>query len=491
MRPEATAPRTYPCIDLLFLNGHLACRMKHLPVIQATPEQLPLISGTKFGYEVIRGAAGSGKTSTAILRLQSLGFTFEQRRKREESDDPIRILVLTFNKTLRGYVNQLVTAQTSSFANAVVEIETYAKWARDALGRPTMVEGNEAESKIKALAATITPLAPSFVAREVDYLLGRFPANLLEQYLTKERTGRGSLPRVERSLRLRILKEVVEPYQQWLLSKNAWDWNDLAIAMERAKNIPKYDVIIVDETQDFSANQIRSLHPHLATPFAATFVIDSVQRLYARGFSWAEAGLPPDTQYHILRENHRNTAEIAAFAAGILTGLPADSDGATPDLTRTSRSGTKPVVLKGIYPQQLNWVIDFIRDKVNLRTESVVFLSPGGWFELAKDRLNKEGIGYVEITRKSEWPDGDENVAFSTFHSAKGLEFDHVFILGLSNENTAHGDDAVDDQLTTLRRLLAVAIGRARETVCIGYKPGEESDLVQFFDPATYDAISV
>ena len=123
--------------------------MKHLPVIQATPEQLPLISSTKFGYEVIRGAAGSGKTSTAILRLQSLGFTFEQRRKREESDDPIRILVLTFNKTLRGYVNQLVTAQTSSFANAVVEIETYAKWAREALGKPAMIDTNEAENKIR------------------------------------------------------------------------------------------------------------------------------------------------------------------------------------------------------------------------------------------------------------------------------------------------------------------------------------------------------
>ena len=439
--------------------------MKQLPLVQPTPEQIPLLSGTRFGYEVIRGAAGSGKTSTAILRLKSLAFTFEERRKREGSKNPVRILVLTFNKTLRGYVNQLVEAQTSTFENTVVDIETYAKWALEALDRPAMVDQSDAEIKIKELSADIAPLARAFVAREVEYLLGRFPVESLEQYLTTERTGRGAVPRVDRNLRLRILNDVVEPYQKWLLSKQLWDWNDLAIAMARAKGVPKYDVIIVDETQDFSANQLRSLHGHLATPFAVTFVIDSVQRLYARGFSWTEAGLPQNTQYHSLRDNHRNTTEIAAFAAGVLADMPADTDGNLPDFKNTKRSGSKPVVLRGLYGKQLDWAIEFIRHSVDLKTESVAFLSPTGWSIFAKRRLDAANLPYVDITKQRDWPDGDENVAFSTFHSAKGLEFDHVFIIGLSNENTAHGDDTVDDRLTTLRRSLAVAIGRARNSL--------------------------
>ena len=98
---------------------------------------------------------------------------------------------------------------------------------------------------------------------------------------------------------------------------------------------------------------------------------------------------------------------------------------------------------------------------------------------------------YVDITRQGEWPDGVQNIAFSTFHSAKGLEFDHVFILGLSNENTAHGEDALDDQLTTLRRLLALAVARARQTVCVGYKPGEESDLVGYFAMGTFEGVGL
>ena len=321
------------------------------------------------------------------------------------------------------------------------------------------------QARGNSIQREIAPLAKDFVAREVEYLLGRFPVESLEQYLTTERTGRGAVPRVDRNLRLRILNDVVEPYQKWLLSKQLWDWNDLAIAMARAKGVPKYDVIIVDETQDFSANQLRSLHGHLATPFAVTFVIDSVQRLYARGFSWTEAGLPQNTQYHSLRDNHRNTTEIAAFAAGVLADMPADTDGNLPDFKNTKRSGSKPVVLRGLYGKQLDWAIEFIRHSVDLKTESVAFLSPTGWSIFAKRRLDAANLPYVDITKQRDWPDGDENVAFSTFHSAKGLEFDHVFIIGLSNENTAHGDDTVDDRLTTLRRSLAVAIGRARNSL--------------------------
>jgi superfamily I DNA/RNA helicase len=467
--------------------------MKHLPIVAPTAEQLPLISSNKMGFEVIRGAAGSGKTSTAILRLHSLAHMFEARRKREGSKEPVKILVLTFNKTLRGYVHEMVNGST--FANSTtVEIETYAKWAMDAVDHPEIVRDQPREQKIRTLASGIDSLSPSFVIREVDYLLGRFPVDELQRYLTTERTGRGTTPRVDRNLRLRLLKEVVEPYQQWLLSINQWDWNDLAIAMARATDHTKYDIIIIDETQDFSANQLRSLHSHLATPYAATFVIDSVQRIYARGFTWTEAGVDIQPQrFHTLQENHRNTAEIAAFAAGILADVPTDNDGTMPDLAATSRSGAMPIVLKGKYNQQMDWAIKFIKSKVRLASESVSFLSPGGgrWLDFAKSQLAAAGLPCVDITRQGEWPDGEENIAFSTFHSAKGLEFDHVFILGLSNENTAHGEDALDDQLTTLRRLLALAVARARQTVCVGYKPGEESDLVGYFAAGTFEGVDL
>src|SRR5436309_7027599 len=105
--------------------------------------------------------------------------------------------------------------------------------------------------------------------------------------------------------------------------------------------------------------------------------------------------------------------------------------------------------------------------------------------------LTANGIDFVDITRESEWPEGPVNVALSTFHSAKGLEFDYVFIIGFNDENTLHADAELDDEVFVLRRLLAVAVARARKAVIVGYKPGEESRLIQYFAPDTFVQVDV
>lgn len=43
--------------------------MKTLPPVTPTPEQLAIISNPIAGGQLIRGAAGSGKTTTALLML--------------------------------------------------------------------------------------------------------------------------------------------------------------------------------------------------------------------------------------------------------------------------------------------------------------------------------------------------------------------------------------------------------------------------------------
>jgi hypothetical protein len=465
--------------------------MKKLPPIRPTAEQLPLISDNSLGIEVIRGAAGSGKTSTAILRLRSLAYMLEERREREGAVDPVKMLVLTFNRTLSGYVRALVEDQISALHNTIVTIDTFGHWAMTHLGFPDIVPDRVRENKIRELASPLGRPSPEYVVKEVDYLMGRFPHDALAQYLTVERTGRGVEPRVERR---RILEEVVAPYRTWLDERGQWDWNDVAVAMASTDFQLGYDVAIIDESQDFSANQLRALRHHIADEHAVTFVIDTVQRIYARGFTWTESGFDMRrARYHTLRANHRNTVEIAAFAAGLLEGLAVEADGTIPNLAAARTHGPRPMVLRGKYDPQAAWAIDFLENQVDLSTESVAFLKPqaGAFFERIRSSLNRASIPYVDITRDPDWPDGDENVALSTFHSAKGLEFDYVFILGLSHLNTAHGDASVDDQLIVLRRLLAVAVARARKGVVIGYKPGEESHLIQFFKEGTYESIDL
>jgi superfamily I DNA/RNA helicase len=285
---------------------------------------------------------------------------------------------------------------------------------------------------------------------------------------------------------------VIVPYLDWKQKRGELDWNDLATQLINSKIPTPYDVIVADEAQDFSANQVRAITNQLAADYCLTFVLDSAQRIYARGFTWQEVGITmrPE-QIHHLKENFRNTIEIAQLAASLIADLPIDDDGTIPDFTSCARHGPIPLVLRGKFNSQLDAAIDYIKKEVKLADESVVFLHPLGWFGQIKRALNRSGLPFVEITRRSEWPQGSENIALSTFHSAKGLEFDHVMILGLNAEVTAHGEDDDDDRLMMLRKLIAMGIGRARLSVVIGYKPEEASKLITYLDPSTYKAIDL
>jgi len=467
--------------------------MRALVEVRPTPEQLIVVSRNKPGTEVIRGAAGSGKTTTALLRLRALIGTFVGRKRRMSKTEPVRILVLTFNRTLRGYIRELARQQVSESHEIELEISTFAKWAMTRLGNPAILSDKVAERKIADLGKTIS-LPSDFLVEEVNYILGRFYHSSLNDYLGARRVGRGTAPRVDRSLRETILANVVEPYQKWKRTISKYDWNDLAAMLAEKKVGDEYDIVIADETQDFSANEIRAIKNHVADIHSLTFILDSAQRIYVRGFTWREAGITvgPDNTHH-LKRNYRNTIEIAQFAANIMEGITFDDDGTMPDFSKCERHGPRPIVIKGKFSDQVSFVTNYIINRVDLNNESVAILHPlgGGWFDYARGAFNKHRLPFVELTRRSEWPEGDENIAFSTIASAKGLEFDHVIMLGLNAQLLQHGPDEGDDRLPRLRRLMAMGIGRARQSVIIGYKPMEEPMLVRYMKPGTFDLVNL
>ncbi|WP_449467814.1 3'-5' exonuclease [Stenotrophomonas humi] len=463
--------------------------MKNLPVVKATPEQLPIISNQRLGAEVIRGAAGSGKTSTALLRLKSLLYLAEARKQRLGDVEPVKVLVLTFNRTLAGYVSSLAEAQLDGRHKAILSIYTFGKWATLALPNANVQE-KECRALLERLVENsgLVNLSRAYLLKEIDYLIGRFKPEDLERYIDLERTGRGVVPRVDSATRRKILDNIVYPYLQYLVKNDIYDWNRLAVEMADTPGSLSYDIVVVDEAQDFSANQLRAINRHLHPDHAITFVIDTAQRIYVRGFTWVDAGFTIRSgSFYRLAANHRNTKEISAFCAAIMNGIVVDSDGALPNLMSAHRSGVLPEVAIGTYPEQVVWAINKIRG-IDLAAESVAFLSPRGkgWMTYLKQSLVAAHLPFVEITKMSDWPRGAENIALCTFHSAKGLEFDHVFIIGLSDQNTEFDDPQVDDELLVLRRLFAVACARARDTLSVGYKRGEESRLMDYVGGGTY-----
>ena len=461
--------------------------MRVLQDVKPSPEQLPILTDSGPGFRLIRGAAGSGKTTAALMRLRQLCSARLARRSRLGATDPIRVLVLTFNRTLSGYVEYLAMKQVDASADISLEVDTFSKWAIALCGGYRDVVDDDRRLRRLLTAAGFTR-DPDYLVGEVQYILGRWQPASRDEYLGAERFSRGRAPAVPRPVRARLLNDVIAPYEQQNRELGKLDWSDVALEAARTPS-EQYDIVIADEAQDLSANQVRAIIAHLAEDHTTTFIVDAVQRIYPQAFRWREVGIEirPNHVY-TLRKNHRNTAAIARLAASLVRDLPADEDGVVPDSTACTREGSKPQVLVGTYSAQLAHMLDAITStQQSDETAAILQVRGGGWFSYARQELSRRAIGYCELTRSRDWPTGSEQVALSTIHSAKGLEFDHVLLPGLNQEVTPHGDGDGDGALDALRRLVAMGVGRARKTVALGYKPTDRSTVIDFLDPETYD----
>lgn len=467
--------------------------MRLLPSVTPTPEQLPMLTDAAPGFRIIRGAAGSGKTTTALLRLRSLVAVRLDRRRRHGFVQPVRVLVLTFNRTLEGYIAELARRSVPDDEALELEICTFARWARSLVGEVGILGRDQVAALLRPHLAAVTPAERrDFFVDEVGYVLGRFTPEGRSDYLDVVREGRGKAPRVGRQLRRRLIRDVIPAYEAAKAERGRIDWNDLAMLAADAEPDRLYDVVIVDEAQDFSANQVRAVLRHLDDQHTTTFVLDAVQRIYPQFFRWSEVGvLARPENIHTLKENYRNTVAVAAFALPLVEGVGLEDDGTLPDFSACRRPGEKPLVVAGRYSDQLRVMLDRLELTANLDSESVAVLQPRGgrWFDEARRVLRRRGIGFCELTRENEWPSGPESVALCTIHSAKGLEFDHVLLPGLNRQVTPHGPEEGDAELERLQRMLAMAVGRSRDSVMLGYKPGEESSLIRLLNRSTYEFI--
>src|SRR4051812_5729304 len=103
--------------------------MRILAPVAPTPEQLTILEDSGPGFRLIRGAAGSGKTTTALLRLRQLCRSRLRRRDRLGLAEPVRVLVLTYNRTLEGYIAELARSQMNESPGVLLTVSTFSRWA--------------------------------------------------------------------------------------------------------------------------------------------------------------------------------------------------------------------------------------------------------------------------------------------------------------------------------------------------------------------------
>lgn len=105
------------------------------------------------------------------------------------------------------------------------------------------------------------------------------------------------------------------------------------------------------------------------------------------------------------------------------------------------------------------------------------FRTFGEWFGHIEEYGN-------ELNKQAELNNRDPNaVALSTMHSAKGLEYPHVYILDVMEGVVPHAKSMLPEELEEERRLFYVAVTRAKETLHVYWSKerfGKEMEVSRF-----------
>src|SRR6185436_2055802 len=80
----------------------------------------------------------------------------------------------------------------------------------------------------------------------------------------------------------------------------------------------------------------------------------------------------------------------------------------------------------------------------------------------------------LDADREEEKENEGDAVTLITIHSCKGLEFPHVYIVGLEDGLLPHSRSKLDGTLDEERRLFYVAITRAMQTLTLSHCSGRK-----------------
>lgn len=468
-------------------------------------EQRRIVELEPTGPMLVKGVAGSGKTTVAIRRLN-----FLKDHYCHEDDD--RILLVTYNKTLLQYIkhqyarladeDELSAAQLFS-SDAEVDITNidslmYKEFMRyqKRLNKKLEIAAPEKMHKLMVLAIhhvkksnpdvkVLTPKNSKFLLDEVEWLLACAMTDV-ETYQAADRVGRssgdgGTPQKLLKNSKLRAAIFDVCLHFIELLEKEGLttfkQMNLYALEEVRRSRSHAYTHILIDESQDLTRVQLLFLKElYREKEYSSLlFVADNTQSIYplswlGKGRPYTSIGYDMSGKSRALSKNYRTTTEISTAAFHLIEAdesIRSNVDFVKPALI--DRHGHPPIYRFFLTPQQqLQFLIEEIQMLQNdyALSEICVVAREKRHIESMASGLNVAGIP-SDILQNSEPDFESDRVKLVTMHSIKGLEFKVIFLIDL-NSGLIPPDrysDAEDQETleSDERKLLYVGMTRANE----------------------------
>lgn len=472
-------------------------------------DQLRIVNQKPNGHCLVKGVAGSGKTTVAVNRIPHLINHYLENGE--------KVLILTYNKTLVNYTKHLmnfVDLQENLFfqvdPSKLIDICTIdsiiTKYTQKVTPGFQLAQKQDIkEALLQAIHTTQKNYQDStllsaqnlqFLSEEINWLKScRYLER--ETYQNIDRQGRMSVG--ENRFRLpknsQTRNEIFDlylAYEHILEQKKRVDFQTNALhlleAFQQDKIAPQqYAHIIVDESQDLTRVQLELLH-YLYDDSKPTnsimFIADAAQSIYIHSWlstqSFKSVGFDMSGKSSILSKNYRTTFEIAQAAYSLMqhdSSLSANDNFVKP--TAIERHGNKPI-LKGFssLAEEASYITSQIKQLCSSYSlkDFVILGASTTYLTHLQDYLINHGID-AEVFTKDNIEFSEEKVKLITLHSIKGLEFPVVFIAGINKGHLPLSEE----QIPLGRKLLYVGMTRAKELLYLTHT-AEPSMYVQELD---------